>query len=69
MSEPAQAHTRYSAVAIVLHWLIAAAIVFQVIIAWRMGGGRTPRASPSSSSTSRSGSPSCCSAWFGWPGA
>ena len=42
MSEPAQAHTRYSAVAIVLHWLIAAAIVFQVIIAWRMGGGRTP---------------------------
>ena len=42
MSESAQAHTRYSAVAIVLHWLIAAAIVFQVIIAWRMGGGRTP---------------------------
>ncbi|MBP6878035.1 MAG: YceI family protein [Phenylobacterium sp.] len=42
MSEPAQAHARYSAVAIVLHWLIAAAIVFQVIIAWRMGGGRTP---------------------------
>jgi len=32
---------RYSAVAIVLHWLIAALIVFQVIIAWRMHG-RTP---------------------------
>lgn len=37
-----QQRSRYSAVAIVLHWLIAAAIVFQVIIAWRMGGGRTP---------------------------
>ena len=42
MPEPAQARSRYSTVAIVLHWLIAAAIVFQVIIAWRMGGGRTP---------------------------
>lgn len=41
MPKSAQA-SRYSAVAIVLHWLIAAAIVFQVIIAWRMGGGRTP---------------------------
>lgn len=40
MTSPAR--DRYSAVAIVLHWLIAAAIVFQVIIAWRMGGGRTP---------------------------
>ena len=37
-----QQRSRYSAVAIVLHWLIAAAIVFQVIIAWRMGVGRTP---------------------------
>ncbi len=37
-----QQRSHYSAVAIVLHWLIAAAIVFQVIIAWRMGGGRTP---------------------------
>lgn len=37
-----QQRSRYSAFAIVLHWLIAAAIVFQVIIAWRMGGGRTP---------------------------
>ncbi|MBA4012639.1 MAG: cytochrome b [Phenylobacterium sp.] len=42
MSKSAQARSHYSAVAIVLHWLIAAAIVFQVIIAWRMGGGRTP---------------------------
>ncbi|WP_312160186.1 YceI family protein [Phenylobacterium sp.] len=42
MSETAPGRSRYSAVAIVLHWLIAAAIVFQVIIAWRMGGGRTP---------------------------
>ncbi len=33
--------TRYSTVAIVLHWLIAAAIIFQVILAWRMDG-RTP---------------------------
>lgn len=32
---------RYSAVAIVLHWLIAAMIIFQVILAWRMNG-RTP---------------------------
>jgi cytochrome b561/polyisoprenoid-binding protein YceI len=37
-----KARDHYSAVAIVLHWLIAAAIVFQVIIAWRMGEGRTP---------------------------
>jgi cytochrome b561/polyisoprenoid-binding protein YceI len=28
---------RYTTVAIVLHWLIAAAIVFQVILGWRMG--------------------------------
>ena len=34
--------TRYSTVAIVLHWLIAAAIIFQVILAWRMDG-RTPQ--------------------------
>lgn len=31
--------TRYSTVAIVLHWLIAAAIVFQIVLGWRMGGG------------------------------
>ncbi|HEY9236326.1 MAG TPA: cytochrome b, partial [Phenylobacterium sp.] len=33
---------RYSAVAIILHWLIAAMIVFQVILGWRMDG-RTPQ--------------------------
>jgi cytochrome b561/polyisoprenoid-binding protein YceI len=33
---------RYSTVAITLHWLIAAAIVLQVILAWRMGGKPTP---------------------------
>ena len=35
------AQARYSTVAIVLHWLIAAAIVFQIILAWRMDG-KTP---------------------------
>lgn len=35
------AQTRYSTVAIILHWLIAAAIVFQIILAWRMDG-KTP---------------------------
>ncbi|TCS18107.1 YceI family protein [Caulobacter sp. BK020] len=29
--------SRYTTVAIVLHWLIAAAIVFQIILGWRMG--------------------------------
>ncbi len=29
--------SRYTTVAIVLHWLIAAAIIFQVILGWRMG--------------------------------
>ncbi len=33
---------RYSAVAIVLHWLIAAALVFQVLVAWRMHDLKTP---------------------------
>lgn len=36
--------TRYTTVAIVLHWLIAAAIIFQIIIGWRMGDG--PKGSP-----------------------
>ena len=36
------ARNRYSVGAIVLHWLIAAAIVFQVILAWRMDG-KTPQ--------------------------
>jgi cytochrome b561/polyisoprenoid-binding protein YceI len=29
--------SRYTGVAIVIHWLIAAAIVFQIILGWRMG--------------------------------
>jgi cytochrome b561/polyisoprenoid-binding protein YceI len=33
---------RYSAVAILLHWLIAAAILLQVVLAWRMAGHNTP---------------------------
>jgi cytochrome b561/polyisoprenoid-binding protein YceI len=33
---------RYSTVAIVLHWLIAAALVFQVLVAWRMHDLKTP---------------------------
>lgn len=28
---------RYTGVAIILHWLIAAAIIFQIILGWRMG--------------------------------
>lgn len=31
--------THYSTVAIILHWLIAAAIVFQIVLGWRMGNG------------------------------
>jgi cytochrome b561/polyisoprenoid-binding protein YceI len=30
-------HHRYTTVAIILHWLIAAAIIFQIILGWRMG--------------------------------
>ncbi|WP_304179812.1 YceI family protein [Phenylobacterium aquaticum] len=33
---------RYSTVAIVLHWLIAAAIVVQILLAWRMNDLHTP---------------------------
>lgn len=40
----AATRTRYTTVAIFLHWLIAAAIIFQVIIGWRMGDG--PKGSP-----------------------
>lgn len=36
--------TRYTTVAIVIHWLIAAAIIFQIILGWRMGDG--PKGSP-----------------------
>ncbi len=39
---PSSRAARYSTVAIVLHWVIAAMIVFQVILAWRMDG-RTPQ--------------------------
>lgn len=42
MSGPKTRAERYSAGAILLHWLIAAAIVFQVVLAWRMGGPRSP---------------------------
>ncbi|WP_426030315.1 YceI family protein [Caulobacter sp. DWP3-1-3b2] len=31
--------SRYTTVAIILHWLIAAAIIFQIILGWRMGDG------------------------------
>lgn len=40
----AATRTRYTTVAIVLHWLIAAAIIFQIIVGWRMGDG--PKGSP-----------------------
>lgn len=33
----AQSRNRYTTVAIVLHWLIAAAIIFQIILGWRAG--------------------------------
>jgi cytochrome b561/polyisoprenoid-binding protein YceI len=35
---------RYTTVAVLLHWLIAAAIIFQIILGWRMGDG--PKGSP-----------------------
>lgn len=38
----AAASARYAAIAIVLHWAIALAIVLQIILAGRMGGPRTP---------------------------
>ncbi len=40
----AASRTRYTTVAIVIHWLIAAAIIFQIILGWRMGDG--PKGSP-----------------------
>ncbi|MDB5493045.1 MAG: cytochrome [Phenylobacterium sp.] len=43
-TEPAAAGAgRYSTVAILLHWLIAAAILLQVSLAWRMVGPHTPQ--------------------------
>ena len=35
----ATTRTRYTTVAIVIHWLIAAAIIFQIILGWRAGDG------------------------------
>jgi len=35
----AASRTRYTTVAIVIHWLIAAAIFFQIILGWRMDDG------------------------------
>ena len=42
MSEPVRA-ARYSLLAIVLHWTIAALIILQIVLAGRMEG-RTPEA-------------------------
>lgn len=39
---PASRLDRYSTVAIVLHWIIAAAIVVQILLAWRMDDLHTP---------------------------
>ncbi|MET0293644.1 MAG: cytochrome b/b6 domain-containing protein, partial [Phenylobacterium sp.] len=42
VQDPAQTGSgRYAAIAIVLHWMIAAAILAQIVLADRMGG-RTP---------------------------
>ncbi|MCI3181296.1 cytochrome b [Caulobacter sp. CCUG 60055] len=38
-SAPARSAGRYSTVAITLHWVIAAALIFQIILGWRMGDG------------------------------
>jgi len=43
-SDPARAGSgRYSMVAIVLHWLIALAIVLQIVLSGRMDGPHTPQ--------------------------
>ena len=39
---PVSRSDRYSNVAIILHWLIAAGIVFQIVLAWRMDDLKTP---------------------------
>lgn len=39
---PATRADRYSNVAITLHWVIAAGIVFQILLAWRMDDLKTP---------------------------
>ena len=42
VKDPAPAARRYATVAIILHWLIAAAILAQIVLAWRMVGRHTP---------------------------
>jgi cytochrome b561/polyisoprenoid-binding protein YceI len=36
---PASSRRHYTAVAMALHWLIAMAVIFQIIVGWRMGEG------------------------------
>jgi cytochrome b561/polyisoprenoid-binding protein YceI len=38
-SAPAADRARYTTVAIILHWVIAAALIFQIILGWRAGDG------------------------------
>ena len=42
MTEAPLPRTRYATVAILLHWVIAAGIVFQILLAWRMEDLKTP---------------------------
>ncbi len=42
MTEVPLPRTRYATVAILLHWVIAAGIVFQILLAWRMEDLKTP---------------------------
>jgi len=37
---------RHATVAIALHWVIAAGIIFQILLAWRMEDLKTPRLRP-----------------------
>ncbi|OYU68960.1 MAG: cytochrome B [Alphaproteobacteria bacterium PA2] len=37
-----QPRTRYAAIAIALHWVIAAGIIFQILLGWRMEDLKTP---------------------------
>ena len=41
-STPSPSRTRYAVIAIALHWVIAAGIVFQILLAWRMEDLKTP---------------------------
>ncbi len=40
---PAEYSGRYSRIAMLLHWLIAAAILFEISLGWRMDGPNTPQ--------------------------